>query len=80
MKFISKNLWKELFQTTLQKQQWLTPFVEYLITLLIRKSVKLRSSLVHKLYKPRLRFIIVIVQSMHIVQSATGIIGKTISK
>ena len=77
MKFISKNFWKELFQTTMRKQQWLTPFVEHLITLLIRKLAKLRSSLVRKLSKSWLKFIIV---SMHIVQSATRIIGETISK
>ena len=74
MKFVSKSLWKELFQTALWKQQWLAPFVEYLITLLIRKLVKLKSSLVRKLSKARLKFIIVIVQNkteivqtMHIV-------------
>ena len=57
-------------------------FVEYLITLLIRKLVKLKSSLVRKLSKARLKFIIVIVQSkteivqaMHIVQSPARIIG-----
>ena len=45
----------------LQKQQWLAPFVEHLITLLIRKQVKLKSSLVRKLSKARLKFINVIV-------------------
>ena len=71
MKFISKNFWKE---TALQKQHWLAPLVENLITLLIRKLVKLKSSLVRKLSKARLKFIIVIVQNkteivqtMHIV-------------
>ena len=60
MKFISKNFWKE---TALQKQHWLAPLVENLITLLIRKLVKLKSSLVRKLSKARLKFIIVIVQN-----------------
>ena len=82
MKFVSKSFWKELFKTALWKQQLLAPFVEYLITLLIRKLVKLKSSLVRKLSKARLKFIIVIVQSkteivqaMHIVQSPARIIG-----
>ena len=51
------------------------------------KLLKLKSSLVRKLSKPRLRFIIVIVQSktkivqiMHIVQTAARIIRETISK
>ena len=84
MKFISKNFWKE---TALQKQHWLAPLVENLITLLIRKLVKLKSSLVRKLSKARLKFIIVIVQNkteivqtMHIFQSAARIIGETVSK
>ena len=57
------------------------------ITLLIRKLVKLKSSLVPKLSKAWLKFIIVtvqskteIVQTMHIVQSAARIIGETVSK
>ena len=57
------------------------------ITLLIRKLVKLKSSLVPKLSKAWLKFIIVTVQSkteiaqtMHIVQSAARIIGETVSK
>ena len=76
-----------MFETALWKQQWLAPFVEHLITLLIRKLVKLKLSLVRKLSKGRLKFIIVIVQSkteivqtMHIVQSAAIIIGETVSK
>ena len=87
VKFISKNFWKELFETTLRKQQYLAPFVEHLITLLIRKLIKLKSSLVRKLSEANLKFIIVIVQSkteivqtMDIVQSAARIIGKTVSK
>ena len=49
--------------------------------------VKLKSSLVRKLFKARLKFIIVIVQSKteivqtkQIVQSATRIIDETVSK
>ena len=52
----------------------------------MRKLVKLKSSLVRKLSKARLKFIIAIVQSkteivqsMHIVQSAARIIGETVS-
>ena len=87
MKFIIKNFWKGLFETALQKQQWLARFVEHLITLLIWKLVKLKSSLVRKLSKAQLKFIIAIVQSkteiaqtMRIVESATRIIGETVSK
>ena len=76
-----------MFETALRKQQWLASFVEHLITLLIRKLVKSKSSLVRKLSKAPLKFIIVIiqskteiVQSMHIVQSAARIIGETVSK
>ena len=76
-----------MFETALRKQQWLSPFVEHLITLLIRKLVKLKSSLVSKLSKTGLKFIIVIVQSkteivqaMDIAQSAARIIGETVSK
>ena len=65
----------------------MAPFVEHLVTLLIRKLVKLKPSLVRKLSKARLKFMIVIVQSkteivqtMHIVQSAARIIGETVSK
>ena len=75
-----------MFENALQKQQWLAPFVEHFTTLLMRKLVKLKSSLVRKLSKARLKFIIAIVQSkteiaqsMHIVQSAARIIGETIS-
>ena len=75
-----------MFENALQKQQWLVPFVEHLITLLMRKLVKLKSSLVRKLSKARLKFITAIVQSkteivqsMHIVQSAARIIGETVS-
>ena len=87
MKFISKNFWKQLFETILRKQQWPALLVEHLITVLIRKLVKLKSFLVGKLSKAQLKFIIVIVQckteivqSMHIVQSAAGSIGETVSK
>ena len=76
-----------MFETALRKQQWLAPFVEHLITVLIRKLLKLKLSLVRKLSKARLKFIIAIVQSkteivqsMHIVQSAARIIGETVSK
>ena len=76
-----------MFETALRKQQWLSPFVEHLITLIIRKLVKLKSSLVSKLFKAGLKFIIVIVQSkteivqaMDIAQSAARIIGETVSK
>ena len=62
-------------------------FVAHLITLLTKKLVKLKSSLVRKLSKARLKFIIVIVQSKteivqatHIVQSAAKIIGEAVSK
>ena len=72
-----------MFETALRKQQWLAPFVEHLISLLIRKLVKLKSSLVRKLSKAWLKFIIVIVQSkseiaqtMRIVQRAAKIIGE----
>ena len=65
----------------------MAPFVEHLVTLLIRKLVKLKPSLVSKLSKARLKFMIAIVQSkteivqtMHIVQSAARIIGETVSK
>ena len=87
VKFIIKNFWKGLFETALQKQQWLARFVVHLITLLIWKLVKLKSSLVRKLSKAQLKFIIAIVQSkteiaqtMRIVESATRIIGETVSK
>ena len=76
-----------MFETALRKQQWLSPFVEHLITLIIRKLVKLKSSLVSKLSKAGLKFIIVIVQSkteivqaMDIAQSAARITGETVSK
>ena len=76
-----------MFETALRKQQWLAPFVEHLIVLLIRKLVKLKSSLVRKISKARLKFIIAIVQSkteivqgMHIVQSVARIIGEPVSK
>ena len=65
----------------------MAPFVEHLVTLLIRKLVKLKPSLVSKLSKAQLKFMIAIVQSkteivqtMHIVQSAARIIGETVSK
>ena len=61
MKFINKKIWKQLFETALQKQQWLVPFVEDHITLVKRKLVKSKSSLLHKPSKDRLKFIIVIV-------------------
>ena len=76
-----------MFETALLKQQLVAPFVEHFIALLTRKLVKLRSSLVRKLSKARLKFIIVIVQSkteieqsMYIVQSAARLIGETVSK
>ena len=76
-----------MFETALRKQQWLAPFVEHLITVLIRKLLKLKLSLVRKLSKARLKFIIAIVQSkteivqsIYIVQSAARIIGETVSK
>ena len=76
-----------MFETALLKQQLVAPFVEHFIALLTRKLVKLRSSLVRKLSKARLKFIIVIVQSkteieqsMYIVQSTARIIGDTVSK
>ena len=54
---------------------------------IIRELVKLKSPLVGKLSKTRLRFVIVIVQTKtevvqnkHIVQSAARIIGETVSK
>ena len=53
----------------------------------MRELVKLKSPLVRKLSKTRLRFVIVIAQSKtevaqskHIVQSAARIIGETVSK
>ena len=65
----------------------MAPFVQHLITSLIRKLVELKSSLVRKLSKARLTFVIVIVQSkteivqtMHTVQYAARIIGETVSK
>ena len=76
-----------MFETALRKQQWLAPFVEHLITVLIRKLLKLKLSLVRKLSKARLKFIIAIVQSkteivqsIYIAQSAARIIGETVSK
>ena len=76
-----------MFETALRKQQWLAPFVEHLITVLIRKLLKLKLSLVRKLSKARLKFIIAIVQSkteivqsIYIVQSAARIIGETVSE
>ena len=75
-----------MFETALRKQRLLAPIVEH-SSLLIRKLVKLKLSLVRKLSKARLKFIIVIaqskteiVQTMHNVQSATRIIGETVSK
>ena len=61
MKFINKKIWKQLFETALRKQQWVASFEEHPISLLIRNLVKLKSSLVNKLSKARLKFIIVIV-------------------
>ena len=65
----------------------MAPFVQHLITSLIRKLVELKSSLVRKLSKARLTFVIVIVQSkteivqtMYTVQYAARIIGETVSK
>ena len=75
--------WEKLSETALRKQQ-LAPFIEHPTTLLIRKLVKLKSSIARKFSKARLKFNIVIVpskteivQSMQIAQSALKFIGKT---
>ena len=78
---------KGVMTDSFRREYFPQPFIEHLITLLIRKLVKSKSFLVRKLSKAPLKFIIVIVQSkteivqsMHIVQIAARTIGETVSK
>ena len=63
MKFISKTCWKKLFETALQKQQQLAPSIEHPTTLPLKMLVKLKSLMVRKFPKTRLKFNIVFFQS-----------------
>ena len=56
MKVINNTFWKQLFETALRKQQQLALSVEHPISLSLRKLVKLKSFMVRKFSKSRLKF------------------------
>ena len=56
MKVINNTFWKQLFETAFRKKQQLALSVEHPVSLSLRKLVKLKSFMVRKFSKSRLKF------------------------